>query len=196
MKRECKQCKSDFAVASKYSNRKFCSNICRFKNNLGTSEFSNDCLIWPKSLNVQTGYGQFNPSEKPGKMISAHKFSFLVFNGEIPKGLYVRHSCDNRACVNPRHLLLGTQADNVRDMWDRGRQQDYRNCPKGDKNPSRTNPERLARGENHHCNKLREIDVKEIRVSNLSHTSLAKIYGVSPQSIAYIRQRKTWKHVP
>lgn len=53
--------------------------------------------------------------------IKAHRLSFAAFSGSVPAGLVVRHTCDNRKCVNPRHLTLGSQADNNRDTVDRGR---------------------------------------------------------------------------
>lgn len=64
------------------------------------------------------GYGKFHFKNKPE---SAHRVSFLIHNGIIPKGLYVLHKCDNRACVKPDHLYLGTQTDNMRDMYAKGR---------------------------------------------------------------------------
>ena len=59
--------------------------------------------------------------ESSGKYSYAHRVSWRLHNGEIPSGLIVRHSCDNGLCVNPSHLSLGTQADNMADMWSRQR---------------------------------------------------------------------------
>lgn len=80
-----------------------------------------DCIEWPGSR-LAEGYGYFRTPQKDGsKGILAHRFIYEVIHGPIPDDLVVRHTCDNPPCVNPEHLLLGTQANNVQDMMDRGR---------------------------------------------------------------------------
>jgi hypothetical protein len=76
-----------------------------------------DCWIWLGSYN-ENGYGVFHYDKK---LKLAHRFSYEFYKGEIPKGLFVCHSCDNTACVNPDHLWLGTQEDNMNDMIAKGR---------------------------------------------------------------------------
>lgn len=72
-----------------------------------------ECWYWRGSLE-EFGYGRLQSKR-------AHRLSWTLFNGEIPKGLYVLHKCDIRNCVNPDHLFLGTQIDNMRDMVKKGR---------------------------------------------------------------------------
>ena len=196
LKRICTYCGSEFSVQSKYSKRKMCSIECKFRSIL-PSEFSKtECFDWPKSINVQTGYGQFNASiSRPVKLVSTHRMSYLVFVGEIPDGLCVCHTCDNRACINPNHLFLGTPKDNCQDMWSKGRQQDYKNMPKGYNNPARKHPERMARGERCHSSKLTESDIIEILSSPLKGAHIAKKFNVSQSLISSIRKRQVWRHV-
>ena len=89
--------------------------------------------------------------------------------------MVVRHQCDNPACVNPDHLVIGTVADNVADRELRGR--------------------RNVKGEQIGTSKLTEADVMAILDSKLSGVVLAKQYGVSPSSISLVRTKKSWAHV-
>ena len=78
---------------------------------------SGDCWLWIAGKTAD-GYGSFRPRHK---VMRAHVYSFILHFGPYDRRLYVRHSCDVPACVNPAHLSLGTQFDNMRDMVARGR---------------------------------------------------------------------------
>lgn len=79
---------------------------------------SNGCWEWQAKISPY-GYGQF--AIAPGNVQQAHRFAYELFVGPIPKGLCVLHDCDNRKCVNPAHLWVGTQAQNIHDMMKKGR---------------------------------------------------------------------------
>lgn len=104
----------------------------------------------------------------------AHRLSYSINNGPIPDGYVVRHKCDNPSCINPEHLEVGTQADNIADKVSRGRQ---------------------ARGSGVGRAILTEESVREIRASPLKVSELSTLYGVSVVSIRNILRRKTWQHV-
>lgn len=91
----------------------------RLKNKSKATE--NGCHLYTGSL-LKTGYGQF---WLDGKNVLAHRASYELNNGPIPKGLNICHSCDVRHCINPRHLFLGTQSDNIKDCYNKRR---HPNC--------------------------------------------------------------------
>lgn len=74
------------------------------------------CWLWQGYLT--RGYGRFRVS---GALVSAHRFAYLQFVGEIPDDMHVCHQCDVPNCVNPTHLFLGSAADNVHDAMKKGR---------------------------------------------------------------------------
>ena len=90
---------------------------------------SNDCWICTSHKCDTSGYPMVR---RNGKFWKANRYSYTIHKGDIPKGLVIRHTCDNPACINPDHLILGTQKDNVQDMIERNRFRDAR----GDKNPN------------------------------------------------------------
>lgn len=68
-----------------------------------------------------TGKFRYGSVSINGKFMKAHRYSWEIHNGPIPKGLWVLHHCDNPACVNPEHLFLGTRSDNMKDCYAKGR---------------------------------------------------------------------------
>ena len=113
------------------------------------------------------------------KNILAHRASWLIHKGEIPEGLCVCHSCDNRSCSNPDHLFLGTPKENTLDMHKKGRH-------------------RSSSGINHYNVKLTEDDVrsiKELIKQRFSQSNISKRFNVHPGTIQNIADGKTWKHI-
>lgn len=139
---------------------------------------SGDCWLWTKSL--RAGYGVFR---KSGRLVSAHRLAYEITNGPIPADLCICHHCDNRQCVNPSHMFLGTHKDNMQDAMGKGR---FHFNPK----PSY--------GEKNGMTKLTDDQVRELRnnwPSSESVASIAMRYGVSRWTIQRIVRRKVWKHV-
>ena len=138
-------------------------------------EPNSGCWIW-EAATIENGYGHFRFH---GKQLKAHRASWIIYNGPIPTGMFVCHKCDNRACVNPHHLFLGTCADNNADRDAKGRGSD-------------------RRGSKHHMVKLSESDVSSIRLMTAqgrTHLSVAKEFGVSRSLVGMIFNRKVWSHV-
>ncbi len=122
-----------------------------------------------------------------GVQRSTHRISWEMHVGPIPDGLFVLHKCDNPPCVNPAHLWLGTQADNVHDAFAKGR----RHTPT-------VSPERRARGSRGGTAKLTEPIVATIRrrlEAGEPCTALAREFGVSASTVEHIKHRTVWQHV-
>jgi len=131
-----------------------------------------DCWNWIGAMNVQ-GYGVLKIK---GTHHRSNRLSWIIHNDSIPDRLFVCHTCDNRACVNPRHLFLGTHRDNTDDMLSKNRQ---------------------AKGEKSGPSKLVADQVLEIRRigSSCSQAELSKRFNVSIMAIRRILSRKNWRHV-
>lgn len=83
-------------------------------------EPNSGCWLWLGAMG-KNGYGSFGPGGRYGSTKRAHKFSYEHFIGKVPSGLVIRHACDVKLCVNPDHLIVGTQAENLEDAFVRGR---------------------------------------------------------------------------
>lgn len=149
------------------------------------------CWIWIGTRNPH-GYGNFHVGRVS---VLAHRLAWEMRHSYSAQGFFVLHHCDNPSCVNPVHLWLGTPADNVRDReWKKRGGAAY-----GDRNGSKTMPNRIRRGQDAPSAKLTTAQVLEIRAlfaAGRPKKTLAKRYGVHRATIFSIVNRETWTHVP
>lgn len=146
-----------------------------FFTKLESAKINGDCVEWP-SL-TKGGYGQFSYSYKK---YSAHRTSWEIHNNaQIPKGKVIMHTCDNPSCVNPEHLRLGTQSDNVKDMIEKGRA-NYSYDRSGESNPN---------------SKVSRCDVAAIFEESGTHEDVAGKYVCPVNAVKNIRNRRTWLDV-
>ena len=144
-------------------------------------EPNSGCWLWLGSWSPKTGYGRFRMNSDATMALDlAHRASWRLHRGDIPSGRLVCHKCDNRACVNPDHLFLGTHADNSADASRKGRLR-----WKG--------PRDLPKGENHPMARLSKEDVLAIRSSDEKGADLARRFAVSQNNISRIRKNTIWR---
>lgn len=147
---------------------------------------SKSCWLWKAGVTVG-GYGKFYLRREDRKFtLLAHRVSLFLHSGESPQQL-VLHRCDRPSCVNPDHLFVGTDIDNINDKLSKGRGRGWRLAPR----PGLT-------GERHHRAKLSDEKVRQIRElfrSGESKTVLGQRFGVSDVNIHAIVVGKTWRHV-
>ncbi len=145
-------------------------------------EKSDGCWEWQGTISPN-GYGRIQEGGKGTAHLGAHRVSYEMHKGPIPEGMVVMHSCDNRRCVNPAHLSVGTHSENTRDAVQKGRWHHKPPCKKG---------------ESHSQAKLTEDMIREIRAcpkDKVPGHVLAAKYGVRATTINAIRRGKSWKHV-
>lgn len=122
------------------------------------------CWEYTKCTN-EKGYGVIRYN---GKNAKAHRVSYLIFNGSYDKKLCILHKCDNPKCINPEHLSIGTQLENIEDMDMKGRRHSI----------------------------LTRKDVEEIRASTEISSAIASKYGVAARTIRRARDKKHWQPLP
>lgn len=151
--------------------------ISKFWNKIrliGASD--DDCQEWTRAMSP-LGYGVVRME---GRNFFVHRVAYFLKHGPFPNNLNICHRCDNPKCCNSNHLFLGTQADNIRDMFQK------------DRRPS-------TKGIRHGSAKLNDDLVRQIRekyaTGEHTHRGLARTYGVSYSRIFSIVNRLTWKHL-
>lgn len=157
-------------------------------------EPNSGCWLWMPKPAASHGYGVIGLGRK---VITAHRASWIIHSGEIPDGLWVLHKCDNKLCVNPDHLYLGTVADNARDHMERGKPYCYnlRNHITPDIEEKRIR--NLKRGNNHHRSAAKineEIALKIFNADGAQH-KIAKMFGVCQQTVSKIKRKEYWSHI-
>ena len=133
----------------------------------------NGCMEWLGSRNPK-GYGQFTVGRFSAR---ASRVAWIIEYGDLPVDKFVLHKCDNPPCVNPKHLYLGTNSDNMLDKFRRGRQG------------------RTAQGIEKSNAKFTEQDIINIRSDPRKQVVIAKEYKVHPTAIHAIKKGRAWKHV-
>jgi len=137
---------------------------------------TNTCWLWTGAL-LRSGYGQLG-STRTGIFHQAHRFSWIIHRGPIPKGMQCLHHCDNPPCVNPEHLFLGTNVDNVRDKVSKSRQARGNDIPH-----AALSPEKVR--------KMRKLYATE----KFTYCRIGKMFGVFHTTAGNAISGRQWRHV-
>lgn len=180
---QCKNCGKDSeSYGCKRNRKKYCSRKCmeEFKHTpleeivkRNIKENSNGCWIWQGSISGKSGYGKLVFKKKH---FSAHRASYMVFKGDIPKGKHICHTCDNKLCVNPEHLWPGSQRENIQDMIKKGRR-----------------PERVGENLIHSDEKVREV--RKLKTEGKTYREIYELTGVPMSTSSAIINGARRKHV-
>lgn len=153
---------------------RWCSIVCKILYYSDLSGGPDACWNWQRGKNCGYGWLQI---EKGGNPTYAHRVMYEHFHKvDLPSKTVIRHKCDNRSCVNPAHMEIGTRADNAHDMFERKRN----NCGKG---------------QTHHKAKLTDEQALEIYNSKEKASITAERFGISESTVWDIRKGKGWKHL-
>ena len=150
--------------------------VASFESRLEPDPFGG-CLLW-SGYTMPFGHGQIKVGGRKGPVLLTHRLAWMIYKGPIPEGFNVLHSCDVPPCCEPRHLFLGTHADNVDDMVTKGRH---------------------ARGESLWKSRLTDLAIYEIleRLSRgESQRSIAMDFDIDASAISRVANNKTWRHLP
>lgn len=166
-------CQAHWSLFKKYGKPEIKDTECQLFFEKCLSIDTEHCIEWPYSQ-VRNGYGRLNYNQKS---YLAHRLALALRDGMDPDALatdmYCLHKCDNPSCINPNHLFWGNHAENMRDMWSKGRGHT-------------------------HARKLKENDVQDARAmreKGYTHRAIAETFGVSRHTIMAIVKRRTWKHI-
>ena len=170
MLKECRYCKKEFR--KRLLSDVHCSLRCRLLH----YSFQNDkgCWVWYRGKDWD-GYGIISINDKSDK---AHRISYKTFVEDFPENLQVLHKCDNPSCINPDHLFLGSNKDNMHDKIKKGRDR--------------------VRGEQSVISKLNDVQVRKLREdfkNGIKYSQLGPKYGITPEQASNIVRRKVWKHL-
>ncbi len=148
-------------------------HIERFHSNVDSTADTSKCWNWKKSL-THKGYGQAWDGKT---VVRANRVAYMLANNvELTTEQHIMHTCDNRACCNPNHLVLGTNADNMADKVAKCRQSKGQGT-----GMSKLTPKQIIEIRNDYANEIRRVT--------------AKIFNVTPQAISNILSGSRWKHI-